>query len=192
MSERSLFALLLRSPWWVSFVVALGVVLVARALLPVHLFAFGAVGALPLVVVGGIAARRQWGAPSAAQVEATLASVQAMGWRDFSELLAQAYRLDGYLVQNLPGPGADLRVAKPGQQALVSGRRWKAAHQGIEPLRALVAARQADAEAGQAVFIGIGELSANAQAFARDNGVQLLTGAALAQLLQPALQARQA
>jgi restriction system protein len=38
MSERSLFAVLLRSPWWVSFLAALAVVLVARVVLPDHLF----------------------------------------------------------------------------------------------------------------------------------------------------------
>ena len=36
MSERSLFALLLRSPWWVSFLAALAVALVARLVLPDH------------------------------------------------------------------------------------------------------------------------------------------------------------
>ncbi|MEN9329226.1 MAG: hypothetical protein RLZZ484_414, partial [Pseudomonadota bacterium] len=34
MSDRSLFAVLLRSPWWVSFVLAAALALAASALLP--------------------------------------------------------------------------------------------------------------------------------------------------------------
>ena len=190
MSERSLFAVLLRSPWWVSFLAALAVALVARLLLPEHLFLFGAVGGFPFLVVGCVAAWRQWHAPSQAQVDETLAKVQAMSWREFSTLLAEAFQLDGYLVKPLPGPAADLAVAKVGSHALVSGRRWKAAHQGIEPLRELVAAVQAHGEARQAVFVTAGALSDNALDYARSNGVQVLSGPALVQLLLPALRAR--
>ena len=76
MSERSLFALLLRSPWWVSFLAALAVALVARLVLPGHLVPYGAVGGAPFLVVGCIAAWRQWKAPSQAQVDDT--EVQAL------------------------------------------------------------------------------------------------------------------
>jgi restriction system protein len=120
----------------------------------------------------------------------TLATVNAMSWRDFSALLAEAFQLDGYLVKPLPGPAADLAVAKVGTHALVSGRRWKAAHQGIEPLRELAAAVQAHDEARQAVFVTAGALSDNALDYARSNSVQVLSGAALVQLLLPALRAR--
>ena len=34
MSDKSLFALLLRSPWWISIAVFVGFALLARALLP--------------------------------------------------------------------------------------------------------------------------------------------------------------
>ena len=190
MSERSLFALLLRSPWWVSFLAALAVALVARLVLPDHLVPYGAVGGAPFLVVGCIAAWRQWKAPSQAQVDDTLATVNAMSWRDFSALLAEAFQRDGYLVKPLPGPAADLAVAKVGTHALVSGRRWKAAHQGIEPLRELAAAVQAHDEARQAVFVTAGALSDNALDYARSNSVQVLSGAALVQLLLPALRAR--
>ena len=47
MAERSLFAILLRSPWWISLAVAGAFVAAARALLPAEYFVVGALGAMP-------------------------------------------------------------------------------------------------------------------------------------------------
>ena len=52
MAEKSLFAILLRSPWWISFGIALGFGLAAKALLPAEYVVFGALGGFPFVVVG--------------------------------------------------------------------------------------------------------------------------------------------
>ena len=72
MAENSLFAILLRSPWWVSVAVALAILALARALLPPAYVPFGAMGAVPMLVIGAMAALRQWRTPSPAQVEQTL------------------------------------------------------------------------------------------------------------------------
>ena len=184
MSEKSLFAMLLRSPWWISFVVAGLVVMVARLFLPDHLVGVGMLAGFPFAVIGCIAAVRQWKAPSAAQVEATMLAVSAMSWREFSAVMEEGFRREGYLVKALPGPAADLAVAKVGSHALVSCKRWKAAKPGVEHLRELVAAVQAHDEARQAIYVTIGELSSNAQQFAKDNNIRVLQGPALAQLLQ--------
>ena len=66
MAEKSLFAILLRSPWWISFVLAGAVGLLARALLPAQYAGIGMMGGLPFVVIGCIALWRQAQAPSAA------------------------------------------------------------------------------------------------------------------------------
>ncbi len=60
MAPNSLFAILLRSPWWISFCVAVGIIVLARVALPSQYFIFGAVGPLPLLVIGSIASWRQW------------------------------------------------------------------------------------------------------------------------------------
>ena len=60
MAPNSGFAILLRSPWWVSFAIAAVIVLLCGALLPAHLAPFAAVGALPVAVIGCIAGWRQW------------------------------------------------------------------------------------------------------------------------------------
>jgi hypothetical protein len=45
MSEKSLFAVLLRSPWWISFLLVAVIALVAGALLPAEYAGVGMLGA---------------------------------------------------------------------------------------------------------------------------------------------------
>src|SRR3954471_23060190 len=66
MADNSLFAILLRAPWWTSFLVAAGVVASLRLVVPT---AYAIFFALPFMVIGGIAGWRQLRAPSAAAVE---------------------------------------------------------------------------------------------------------------------------
>jgi restriction system protein len=171
MASNSLFAILLRSPWWISFALALAVAALAQALLPVSYRLLGALGGIPFVVIGVIALTRQLRAPSAAQVQATAQALAAMAWPDFARALEQAYRRDGFAVE------------RGGQTTLVSARRWKAARQGEEGLQALHAAAQAR-DAGNCVFIALGDFSPNAQRFAQGHRIELLQQEALARLLR--------
>ena len=64
MAEKSLFAILLRSPWWISFALAGVVSMAARLLLPAAYADVGMMGGLPFAVIGCIAFWRQARAPS--------------------------------------------------------------------------------------------------------------------------------
>ena len=65
---------------------------------------------------------------------------------------------------------------------LVAARRWKAATHGVEPLRELHA--EAQRQGAQAVYVALtGTVSETARSFAREHGVVLLEGDALAALL---------
>jgi restriction system protein len=72
MAEKSLFAILLRSPWWISLVLAGVIALVSKLALPAEMFWFGAMGGFPFLVIAVMAARRQMQQPSAARVQQTL------------------------------------------------------------------------------------------------------------------------
>ena len=185
MAPNSLFAILLRSRWWLSFALALGVTVLCMLLLPAHVAPFGALAATPLWVVGGIAAWRQLRAPSPAQVEQLLAECASQPWRAFAQQLEAAWRAEGYSVQVLNQGAVDLRLERAGEVTLVSARRWKAALHGVEPLRELEAAR-ARAAAAKAVYIALQPLGENAALYARDQQLVVLTGADLAALLAKA------
>ena len=136
MSENSLFAVLLRSPWWISFVVVGLITLAAGALLPKEYFVVGALAGFPIFVVGCIAAWKQLRAPNPAKVVEMLEAVGSMPWRSFADTLATAWERAGYSVERLTGSnatGADMRLSQGGKTTLVSAKRWKAATHGVEP-----------------------------------------------------------
>ena len=183
MAENSLFAILLRSPWWISIVIALALGALAMALLPEAYRVVGAVSGVPFLVIGGMAALRQWRAPSAAQVARTQEAVRTMAWPAFAKELEDAFRRDGHQVA--PGSGApvDFVLERKGRRMLVAARRWKSARVGAELLRALHAAREA-ADAPDALCICLGELTDGARAFAAEHRIAVWQAAELAQALR--------
>jgi restriction system protein len=183
MAQNSLFAILLRSRWWVSFLIAAATAVVARLLLPKDYEPLAIFSAIPFIGIGAIAAWKQVQQPSPTRVKETLQAVGAMPWTTFADALEKAFRDDGHVVTRLPGPAVDFQVTRAGRLTLVSGRRWKAARTGIEPLRALQAAMAA-CGAASGIYVALGEPSDAATAFARENGIEILRGEDLAMLLR--------
>jgi restriction system protein len=182
MAENSLFAILLRKPWWVSMAIATAVAALARMLLPERFVVPGMLGCLPFVVIAGMAAWRQRGLPSAAQSEQWLQRLRTMNPREFSAAVEAAYRHQGFEVQPIKSPGAELALRKYGQTTLLGLRRWKAASTGVEPLRDLQAAmKQHEADAG--IFLAGGELGDKARGFAKAADITLVGAAELVRLL---------
>jgi restriction system protein len=180
-AKNSLFAILLRSPWWISILIAAGIVAAARLALP-ELYAFAFFAALPFIVIGCVAGWRQLRAPSVARVTGTLEAVRAMSWGDFSGALTDALRDDGYAVSRLTGAAADFELAKAGRISLVACKRWKAARTGVDPLRDLHDAKRVR-EAHECIYVATGEITDGARAFALEKNIRLIHGAELAKLL---------
>lgn len=182
MAPNSLFAILLRSRWWISLAIAGVVVAASRALLPTEYWPFGAMGALPFIAIALIALAKQLRQPGSRRVEAVLQAVRGMSWRDFSQALEEAFTRDGFAVQRIEG-AADFAITRAGRTALVAAKRWKAARHGEEALAALHAQMRAR-DASECTYIALGQLSDNAQRFARTNGVQVMQEEGLVQLLR--------
>jgi len=183
MAKNSLFATLLRSPWWISAVIALVLGLLGAALLPDQFRVVGALSGLPFAVIAVIAARRQWHQPSAARVAETQQALATMAWPAFAALLEQAFRRDGYTVRRGKTDAFDFEMERQGRRMLVCARRWKSARTGLEALRALQTARDAT-DAPDALYIGLGEISANALPFAAQHSIAIWQAAELAQALR--------
>jgi restriction system protein len=179
MARNSLFAVLLRSPWWTSFLVAAALFAALRMVLP---WVYALCGSLPFLLIGGYAGWLQFRAPSATRVAATLAALRAMSWDDFSGAIEDAFHRDGYRVNRFGQAGADFELTREGRIALVACKRWKVARTGIEPLRELDAARRAG-DAHECIYVAAGEFTDNARAFAAEKGIRLLHDAELAKLL---------
>jgi restriction system protein len=185
MSENSLFATLLRAPWWVSFVVMLAVALAAGALLPHDYKTAGMLGAFPFLVIGVMAAWRQRNALSPARIDELTAQARAMGWREFSAVVETVLRRQGFEVRQPSSGPADFEIEKNGRITLVSAKRWKAASMGAETLRELLAAVESQG-AFSCSCMSLGVFSPAAVALARQHPIQLLGAVEIAQLVHDA------
>lgn len=189
MAENSVFAILLRSPWWISAAVASVILLISRLALPAHWFVYGAFSAVPFAAIGCVAAWKQFQVPSANRVANTVQAVRAMPWSAFSQTVEDAFRRDGYAVIRAGGPAVDFEMVRLGRTALLSCKRWKTARTGIEPLRDLAAAKEAR-NAHECIYITTGEITDKARLFAAQRKIRLIDGADLARLL-PSVTRRQ-
>ena len=167
----------------IDFAVAVGVLVVARMLLPDKYFVAGAMISLPFLGIGCYTGWRQLRAPRASRVAADLEAIEAMSWRAFSGALEDALRSDGYATRALKEGAADFELTKAGRTSLLCGKRWKAASTGVDWLRDLDTLKLAR-EADEAIYVAIGELSDNALRFAEEHRVTLMRGPELARLLR--------
>jgi len=179
-SERSLFSVLMRSSWWISVAIALGVMLLALALLQATFRLGGALMSLPFFVIGAVTASRQWRIPSAGQVERLEQRLGEMAWPEFSGHLEDAFKREGYAVTKRGSrEPVDFELERQGRVTLVCARRWKSAHTGVDMLRALHQAQESQ-DAQRTLYVGLGELTGSAQAFAHEHRIEVWQGAQLA------------
>ncbi|WP_438859630.1 restriction endonuclease [Achromobacter spanius] len=183
MAKNSIFAVLLRSPWWMSAGVAVLLSAGGFAALPLEYAAMGVFAAVPFAVIAIMAAYKQLRAPSETRVQAVTEATAAMSWADFANTVEAGFKRDGCEVERLQTPGADFALSKDGHVAIVSAKRWKAARVGVEPLRELQAVREKRG-AREAIYIALGDVSDNAWKYAKAQGVSLMTAPELAKLLR--------
>jgi restriction system protein len=181
--EKSLFAVLLRSPWWVSIVAAVVIFAIAWMVLPERFVPYSAITGAPFLLIGLYVAWKQLRAPSASQIARRLEAIRAMSWSDFSASIEELYRNDGYTVKPFKGAAADFAMEREGYITLVSCKRWKAAGHGVEALRDLESARVKQ-DAREVVYVAAGEITDNARRFATEKEIRVIQGAELAQLLR--------
>jgi restriction system protein len=178
MHENSLFAVLLRSPWWVSLLAAIALAAALRVFLPLEYALFGG---LPFAVIACVAGWRQFKRPGAKRVAATLERARALSGDAFRAELEEGFRRQGYSAKRGEG-AADLVITQRGIVTVVGCRRWKAARTGIEPLREFDAATS-EHGAHKRLYVAVGEVTDPARAFAAKKGIALVQEEELVRLL---------
>jgi restriction system protein len=187
-AKGSLFAILARAPFWVSLLIAGALFAIARNFLP-NLLA--AATTLPFLGIAAVAGWRQFKTPSPTHVNATLDGLREMTWGQFSTVIGETFRHEGYEVGGLEEGVVNYELRKNGYTSLLSCKRWKVAQTGIAPLRELVAAMPAR-EARDCIYVATGAFTETARAFALEKGIRLLNGTELATLVGQALRVRKA
>lgn len=117
----------------------------------------------------------------------TLDSLASPGWRQFEQLVGEAFRRQGYRVEEsgLGGPdgGVDLILQKQDRRVLVQCKQWRRRQVGVSVVREMVgllAHHQADA----VKIVCVGTFTPDAEAFARGKPIELIGGEQLLQMIQ--------
>jgi restriction system protein len=179
LNENSLFAILLRSPWWASALGAAAAFGLTRFFLPTE---FAVFAASPFLIISLYVAWKQLRAPSARHIAGQLERLRAMSWDEFADAIEKGFRRDGYTVKRLAAGkagGADFELVQGSRTTLLACKRWKATRTGVEPLRELEDARRASEAAG-CIYVATGEVTVQARAFAAERGIRVLEGVELA------------
>ncbi|MDP2400742.1 MAG: restriction endonuclease, partial [Actinomycetota bacterium] len=154
-SFDELMALLSDSPWWVSILVGAVVFFFAKFVLP-------AIWPDPKTISGlfaGMAAQFAWLAiifviPALISLfrsgakrrrldrQSGLESIRDLPWKQFEELLGEAYRRQGFTVFENPGKGADggidLTIKRGGERYLVQCKHWRTHKVGVKVVREML------------------------------------------------------
>ena len=177
--RNSLFMILLRSPWWISGLIAIGSFAALRLLIPEGMALFAAI---PFALISIYAAVQQLRRPGAKRVAATLERARGLSGESFISSLEEGFRREGYTVTRMEG-GADLVLRREGLTTLVACKRWKAMRAGIEPLREFDAVTREHGAVGR-MYIAAGEVTENARVFAAERNIRLVQEEELARLLR--------
>lgn len=115
-----------------------------------------------------------------------LESIRDLPWRQFEELVAEAFRRDGYAVnENAYGGadgGVDIRLRKGGESYLVQCKNWRKQRIGVATVREMFGVLVA--ESAREVFVVCsGTFTAEAVRFAKGKPIHLVDGDALMEMV---------
>jgi restriction system protein len=197
--QEGIFDVLATLPWWMSVVVA-GIAYVffkwvfpglagqsffLKAMAQAFQGNAGLVSCLfliPAPIAFFNASRRRKLLDSQTGIE----SIRAMSWQSFELLVGEAFRRQGYGVEERGGSaadgGVDLVLRKDGKTTVVQCKRWREVQVGVQPVRELFGVMHASG-ADAAIFVSSGTYTADAVEFARGQPIRLIDGDELADMV---------
>ena len=187
-------------PWWVGLAVAVVVYTGVRWLLPsvwahnqiLHPIAAALSNiawfiALPFVAVAGLSALGSSYRRRLLDAQRDLDTLKALSWQNFERLVGEAYRRQGYAVEEVggsaPDGGIDVVLRRQGQKVIVQCKRWKSAQVGVSLIREFYGVTVAD-KATRGIFVTTGTYTPDAVEFACGKPLELVDGPALAALVE--------
>lgn len=113
-------------------------------------------------------------------------TIRALTWKQFEELVGEAFRRQGYMVLENEGAGADggvdLWIRKDGKRYLVQCKQWKIQKVGVNVVREMYGLVTAHQAAG-AMIITTGVFTEAARDFAQGKPLDLIEGPLLAAMI---------
>ena len=197
--DDNLFEFIFRlTPWWASLLIVAAAYVVLRFILPLPLGIhspwgvasafFAPYGAFLMVLYVAVAEAAKSQRRRLLDQQASLDDISSMPWRQFERLVGEAYRRQGYKVEetggNGPDGGVDLILRQSGETVLVQCKRWKDKRVGAPTVRELRGAVARD-KATRGLFVTSGTFTNEAKAEAQGQPpLELLDGLALLELIK--------
>lgn len=118
-----------------------------------------------------------------------LDSIRAMTWQEFELLVGEAYRRQGYNVEETGTTGGDggidLALRGNGETVLVQCKQWRTHRVGVKPVRELYGVLMSE-QADRAVLVACGTFTKEAQLFAQGKPIQLVASEELVDMVNSA------
>lgn len=188
-------------PWPVGVILGVGLFVYLHFILPCHTFTnpvwkvfqqIFSTPPLPLlcggvfVAAGMISALKALMRGTLFSSRKSLASVKALSWRDFEMYIGEAYRRQGYEVEETGGGGSDggidLILRRGREVVLVQCKQWRNEQVGVRVAREMYGLLQAES-ATKVIIATSGDFTPDARAFAADKPIELLNGRSLEQMV---------
>jgi restriction system protein len=139
-----------------------------------------------LVLTAAISAFHSWRRGELLDRQTSVKSIKDLPWNDFEYLVTEAYRRQGYSIQeNLGGGsdgGIDLVLSKDSERTLVQCKNWKSNKVGVTTVRELFGVMTAEGAFG-GVIVCSGHYTNEAIEFAKGKSISLIEGTALSLLI---------
>jgi len=114
-------------------------------------------------------------------------TIHSLSWKEFEELLAEAYRRDGYRVRENesagPDGGVDIEIEKDGNLYLIQCKHWKSNKVGVKEVRELYGVVTKRKATG-GVVVTSGMFTQEAKNFASDQPIDLIEGNQLVEMIR--------
>jgi restriction system protein len=113
-------------------------------------------------------------------------SIKALSWKEFEELVAEAYRRQGYrVIENGLGPdgGVDVKLIDDNQTTLVQCKQWRSKNVGVAVIREMFGVMTSES-ASKVVIICCGVFTRDAISFAENKPIDLIGGAELLSIVK--------
>ena len=177
---------LILCPWWVSATLAGAAFVLLPAVLPNAFRGFVPIAVFVLLALAGISALRSWKTGTMLERQTGLDSMRDLPWKRFEDLLAEAYRRQGYKVEETLGGGADggvdLVLERDGSIVLVQCKRWKNKPVPVQTVRELYGVLH-DRAASAAKLVATTRFTSEAIAFAKGKPIELVDQESLLELI---------
>jgi len=121
------------------------------------------------------------------ETQTGLDSLRAMSWREFEMLVGEAFRRQGYAIQETGLGGADggidLILRMDGKTTLVQCKQWKTQRVDVKIVREMFGLLTHHGAAAVKI-VAVGQYTADAQHFAQGKPIELIHGEALLEMVR--------